>query len=190
MGSLESDFNELMVSIKQGREFYHASFEPVYYYIFNPQQMLEVKRMMPAWLSRLKLVGWDVHVLSMTETVLETIGRTPLRKIWIEADKKSPQDWKKTNQAISNALTKGVIVNRFKDIIEKAAKDPNGILLITDLEAIHPYFRIGSIESQLYGNFHVPTVFFYPGKRTGKTRLKFFGFYPEDGNYRSVHIGG
>jgi len=36
----------------------------------------------------------------------------------------------------------------------------------------------------------VPTVFFYPGIRTGKTRLKFLGFYPDDGNYRSVHVGG
>jgi Domain of unknown function (DUF1788). len=63
-------------------------------------------------------------------------------------------------------------------------------LLVTDLEALHPYMRIGAIESQLYGKFHVPTVFLYPGERTGKTRLKFMGFYPEDGNYRSVHVGG
>ena len=33
-------------------------------------------------------------------------------------------------------------------------------------------------------------VFLYPGFRTGETKLKFLGFYPEDGNYRSVHIGG
>ena len=50
--------------------------------------------------------------------------------------------------------------------------------------------RLGVIESQLQGKFHVPTVFLYPGMRTGKTRLKFLGFYPEDGNYRSVHVGG
>jgi len=50
--------------------------------------------------------------------------------------------------------------------------------------------RIGAIESQLYGKFSVPTIFLYPGERTGKTRLKFMGFYPEDGNYRSVHVGG
>ena len=61
---------------------------------------------------------------------------------------------------------------------------------MTDLEALHPFLRIGAIESQLQGQFHVPTVFLYPGIRTGKTRLKFLGFYPEDGNYRSVHIGG
>ncbi|NLB18209.1 MAG: DUF1788 domain-containing protein, partial [Syntrophomonadaceae bacterium] len=30
----------------------------------------------------------------------------------------------------------------------------------------------------------------YPGQRTGKTQLKFLGFYSEDGNYRSVHVGG
>lgn len=54
----------------------------------------------------------------------------------------------------------------------------------------HPYMRIGSIEGQLQGKFSVPTVFLYPGIRTGKTRLKFLGFYPEDGNYRSVHVGG
>ena len=58
------------------------------------------------------------------------------------------------------------------------------------LEALHPFLRIGAIESQLMGKFHVPTVFFYPGIRTGKTNLKFLGFYPADGNYRSVHVGG
>ena len=66
----------------------------------------------------------------------------------------------------------------------------NGLVLVTDLEALHPYMRIGAIESSLQSNFHVPTIFLYPGKRTGKTRLSFLGFYPEDGNYRSVHVGG
>jgi hypothetical protein len=61
---------------------------------------------------------------------------------------------------------------------------------VTDLEALHPYMRIGVIEGQLSGEFRVPTIFLYPGERTGKTRLKFLGFYPEDGNYRSVHVGG
>ena len=64
------------------------------------------------------------------------------------------------------------------------------LALVTDLEGLHPYLRIGAIESQLTGHFHVPTIFFYPGVRSGKTRLSFLGFYPEDGNYRSEHVGG
>lgn len=35
----------------------------------------------------------------------------------------------------------------------------NALLLVTDLEALHPFLRIGAIESQLQGKFHVPTIF-------------------------------
>ena len=73
-------------------------------------------------------------------------------------------------------------------IHDASTGDP--LLLVTDLEALHPYLRIGTIEGQLSGKFCVPTVFLYPGVRTGKTKLSFLGFYPEDGSYRSVHIGG
>ena len=61
-----------------------------------------------------------------------------------------------------------------------------------DTKAVRRFLTkaIGAVEAQLQGQFHVPTVFLYPGVRTGKTKLKFLGFYPEDGNYRSVHVGG
>ncbi len=190
MGSLTSDFEELLASIKQGRDFYQASFEPVYYLIFHPIKILEVKRMLPAWMSRLRIEGWSVHTLSMTESVLDVFENSPLRKIWLAADRKAPLLWEKTNKSLGNALTGGALLGKFESALENATADENGILLVTDLEAIHPYLRIGSIESQLYGKFRVPTVFLYPGIRAGKTRLKFLGFYPEDGNYRSVHIGG
>ena len=87
-------------------------------------------------------------------------------------------------------ITNGTLKDRLESKLESLKDKKNTILLVTDLEALHPYTRIGAIESQLYGKFHVPTAFFYPGERTGKTRLKFLGFYPEDGNYRSVHVGG
>ena len=106
------------------------------------------------------------------------------------ADSKAPQQWGKTNKALANALTNGSLQNRLEEVLQELEGQPNTILLVTDVEALHPYLRIGSIESQLQGKFHVPTIFFYPGTRTGKTQLKFLGFYPEDGNYRSVHVGG
>ena len=190
MPSLQSDFNELLERINSGREFGHASFEPIYYLIFPPSQILKVKRQMPAWTSRLKNEGWDVHLFSITEAVLDILGSTPLRKIWIKADSQEPTNWEKTNPSLANALTKGALQKRLEDRLAELEGRPRAILLVTDLEALHPYMRIGSIESQLQSKFSVPTVFLYPGERTGKTMLKFLGFYPEDGNYRSVHIGG
>ncbi len=82
------------------------------------------------------------------------------------------------------------LLKRLEQSLRELEGKQHALLLVTDLEALHPFMRIGAIESQLQGEFHVPTIFLYPGVRTGKTRLKFLGFYPEDGNYRSVHVGG
>ena len=60
MASLSSDFDELIRRINAGREFSHASFEPIFYLVFSPKQILEVKKQMNAWTARLKF-SWEVH---------------------------------------------------------------------------------------------------------------------------------
>jgi hypothetical protein len=191
VSSLKADFNELLQRVRQGREFAHASFEPIYYLVFHPSQILEVKRQTPAWVAKLRNEGWDVTVFSIAEHVTDILAKAPLRKVWLAADAKNPQDWAKTNQSLANALTKADgLQSRLEAVLTGLEGSQNAIVLVTDLEALHPYLRIGAIEAQLQGKFHVPTIFLYPGVRTGKTRLKFLGFYPEDGNYRSVHVGG
>jgi hypothetical protein len=190
MSSLTANFNELLARIRHGRELGHASFEPVYYLVFSPRQILEVKRILPAWRSRLQNDGWQVHCFSIAEEIASILGQAPLREIWLSADRKSPLTWEKANQSLANALTNGSLQGRLEALLESLQGQKNALVLVSDLEALHPYLRIGTIEGQLYGKFHVPTVFLYPGERTGKARLKFLGFYPEDGNYRSVHVGG
>ena len=190
MPSLKSNFDELLERIRHGRDLRHASFEPIYYLVFSPRQILEAKRALPAWVANLRNSGWDVHCFSIANEIADILGNAPLRKIWLAADRKAPTSWSKTNQSLANALTNGALQQRLEALLEKLQGQKDAIVLVTDLEALHPYMRIGAIESQLYGKFHVPTVFLYPGERTGKTRLKFLGFYPEDGNYRSVHVGG
>ena len=190
MPSLTAEFDELRERIRHGRDLGHASFEPVYYLVFKPAQILEVKRSLPAWTARLRNDGWNVHRFSVAEQLAKFFESVPQRSIWLAADRRSPQAWDKTNKAFSNALEKGVLKDRLGGMLDDLDGQDNTIVLVTDLEALHPYARIGATEGELTGRFCVPTVFFYPGERTGKTRLKFLGFYPEDGNYRSVHVGG
>lgn len=190
MRSLNDDFNELIERIRHGRELGHASFEPIYYLVFHPNQILAVRREIPAWTARLRNDGWDVHIFSMADAVAGLLEAAPLRPLWLEADRRAPLQWKRTNEAIANFLGQGGLQARLRNELVALEGKKKAILLVTDLEALHPYIRIGAIESRLEGEFRVPTVFFYPGVRTGKTRLKFLGFYHEDGNYRSVHVGG
>ena len=158
--------------------------------MFSPQHILDVKRQTPAWKSKLHNEGFKVTVFSIAEAVADILEHAPLRNIWLNADRKAPLAWEKTNRSLANALARGTLQARLEAVLEDLEGQPNAMVLVTDLEALHPYLRIGMIESQLQGKFHVPTVFLYPGVRTGKTHLKFLGFYPEDGNYRSVHVGG
>lgn len=191
MSSLKNDFDELRERVRHGRELGHASFEPIYYLIFPPEQIIAVKRQTPAWLAKLRNDGWEVTVFSIAQNIESILDNDPRRALWLTADKKSPLEWQKINQSIANALSaNSSLQNRLETALEEATLTKNALVLVTDLETLHPYLRIGAIESQLQSKFRVPTVFLYPGTRTGKTRLKFLGFYPEDGNYRSVHVGG
>ena len=191
MASLKADFDELIHRVKAGREFAHASFEPIFYLVFHPNRVLEVKRQLPAWRSKLENLGFRVETFSIADEIAQIFAAAPLRGVWLEADQRNPLAWEKTNASLSNALVaQSRLQARLQDRLDAVANEPSTIMLVTDLEALHPYFRIGAIEAQLQGRFRIPTVFLYPGTRTGKTRLRFLGFYPEDGNYRSVHVGG
>jgi hypothetical protein len=191
MSSPKADFDELLERVRHGRELGHASFEPIYYLIFPPDQILEVKRQTPAWLAKLHQEGWDVHTFSIAENLWDLLQTDPLWPLCLMEDKASPLDWGRTNKSLADVVTSGGgLLQRLEEVLRPLEGNSSALVLVTDLEALHPFLRIGAIESQLQGKFHVPTVFLYPGVRTGKTRLKFLGFYPEDGNYRSVHVGG
>ncbi|MGI8544545.1 MAG: BREX protein BrxB domain-containing protein [Aridibacter sp.] len=193
MPSLKSNFEELCERIQRGRDkFGSASFEPIYYLIFDPAQILEVKKQIPAWISKLKNdFGWSVETFSISEEIEYLIQRDPRWTAWVSIDKNNPQKWKATNESIANALTvNDSFQKRLDEFLTLLEEKKNSLALITDLEALHPYLRIGSIEAQLQGRFKIPTIFLYPGTRVGKTNLRFLGFYPDDGNYRSEHIGG
>jgi hypothetical protein len=191
MSSLKADFDELRERIRYGRELGHASFEPIYYLVFPPEQIIQVKRQTPAWISKLNQEGWEVHIFSIAENIWALLKENPLWSLCVMEDKAEPLNWSRTNKSLADILTsENGILKQLENALQPLEGNKNAMLLVTDLEALHPFLRIGAIESQLQGKFHVPTVFLYPGIRTGKTRLKFLGFYPEDGNYRSVHVGG
>ena len=191
MPFLDQNFKELQFQLKQGRGLSSAGVDPVYYLVFRPEKMLDVKQRLKSWIVKLKNDGWDVHVLSMIDAIHEILKKDDLRDIWLETEKEDPLNFNDINITLSNALMgKDQLKKSILERLNKLEDKKDALLLITDLEAIHPYLKIGSIEQKLQGKFKVPTVILYPGIRTGKTTLKFLGIYPEDGNYRSTHIGG
>jgi hypothetical protein len=192
MQSLQASFKELEERLGSGgSSFANTGDDPVFYLIFRPEDMLEVKRHLKQWTAKLRIDGWAVHKFSMAEAVHEILRSQALRDVWLQSEAECPLDFTAINATLRDALlADDSLKNALQQKLEKLRGQPHALLLVTDLEALHPYLRVGSIEQKLQGKFTVPTVFLYPGIRTGKATLKFLGIYPEDGNYRSTHIGG
>ena len=107
MSSLKQDFDELVTRIKQGREFQHASFEPIYYLVFSPSQIIEVKKQVKPWSQMLKKQGWNVHIFSIAEHINALLENVPKfrRNIWLKQDAAAPLDWTKTNNSLANTIS-------------------------------------------------------------------------------------
>lgn len=189
--SLDRSFDELRGYLKHGRPLGPSGNDPVFYLVFPPRQMAEVKRKTREWVARLENEGWEVGVLSMAKTVHEILQAHPSRAIWLESEKQGQSmDFSEVNKSLRNALVKdGGLRKKLEDQLQKLSARKQGLLLATDLEVLHPYLRVGALEQELQSHFAVPTVFLYPGRRTGRNSLSFLGIYPSDPNYRSVHIG-
>jgi hypothetical protein len=188
---LRQSFDELRKRIRQGRGLNATSDDPVYYLVFRPEQMLEAKQSLKQWRAKLRLEGWAVHLFSMADAVKDILNADDLRDLWLESESENPLDFDAINKTLADALTaKNALKLKLDEKLQSLKGIGQTILFVTDLEALHPYLRVGSLEQQLQGRFTVPTVILYPGIRSGKTTLRFLGIYPEDGNYRSTHIGG
>jgi hypothetical protein len=200
MHSLKDKFAELCLRIDEGRRLESTGSDPIFYLVFPVSEILEVKRQAErSWIPKLENQGWTVFTFSFAETVNSILKNHRLRKTWLIGEKMvmdkkagalSPSVIDEVNKTLSKALTEGTeLLDMLLAKMEEAATHSDGLLLLTDLEALHPYLRINTIEAKIQDQIRCPVIVLYPGKREGKTSLRFLEFYPADPNYRSEHIG-
>ena len=167
-----------------------TGFDPVYYLVFPAGEILHAKLSLPQFLANLKLDGFHPRVLSMTKVLNDWFRSHKLRAAWQDGLRDADNDKRVFRTTFSEKLDKEkVVVGAIRAELEKLRADPHGLLIITDVEALHPFLHISGIEQQLTGEFHIPTLVLYPGLRGGSHSLRFLGVHKENGNYRSIHIG-
>ena len=199
MRSLKDKFDEVCLRIRDGRRLESTGSAPIYYLVFPTKEILEVKRQTKAWIAKLENHGWNVVPFSFSDALKTILRNHKLRPAWLAGEKMLLGKTNGTiplnavaevNKTLGKALTEGPeLIGMIREKMDEAASHSNGLLILTDLESLHPYLRINSIEARLQGEVKCPLVVLYPGKRDGKTSLRFLEFYPPDPNYRSEHIG-
>ena len=199
MHSLKDKFDEVCLRIRDGRRLDSTGSAPIYYLVFEVREIVEVKRQTKAWIAKLENLGWSVVTFSFADALQAILQNHKFRSGWLNGEKmllgKATGAVPDTSVAqirttLEKALTEGPeLLTLIREAMAAAAARQNGLLLFTDLEAIHPFLRINSLEAKIQEEVRCPVIVLYPGKREGKTSLRFLEFYPADPNYRSEHIG-
>lgn len=190
MRSLTEKFNELRGQLRSGMgSIRPTGFDPVYYLLFPSDQIIEVKQRLPEWEAQLRVDGFQPDHVSMTAVLNEYFRSHDLREPLIEAARLQSDDFLTIAQSLTTHLVNdNVVGNAILRELEKHKHDSTSVLFLTDLEALHPFLRIGAVEQQLVGRFSFPTIVLYPGTAGGAYSRRFLGVHKEDGNYRSPHI--
>ncbi len=190
MRSLTEKFNELRGQLKNGMgSIRPTGFDPIYYLLFPPHQIIEVKQRLAEWEAQLRVDGFHPHCVSMTGVINDYFRAHDLREHLIEAARLQSDDYAVIIGSLVEHLKQDNVVSAaILRAIETHKQDTNSVLFLTDLEALHPFLRIGAVEQQLVGRFLTPTVVLYPGTAGGAYSRRFLGVHKEDGNYRSPHI--
>lgn len=189
MDLLRNKFKEAIGMLKEPATHHYAGDKEVVYLTFDPEEIPQVKKLAPEFIKLAAHQGYKIEVLSIGEVLDNFFTNNPNRDSWFVFDK-ARKKFQLTNlfKDLGDIVKNNDVIG--KAILDKQAQiknDGKTLLMITDLELLHPFSRFGPIEQKIYNDIQVPIIILYPGKKSGSA-LNFLGFYPEDGNYRSKHI--
>ena len=187
--NVDKRFTDLLDYLVQPKGHNHSGDKTICYLTFGSDKIQYVKqKLITGWLDLSKHKEIDPVLLSLHEVLRAFFKQDGYR---IEAGKDAVEDeydMKEVYDSLGENLKNQEILEQA--ILAKQVEvqnEKNGVLIITDVEAIHPFTRFGPIEQKIYSKIEVPIIVLYPGEMSGSA-LKFLGFYPEDGNYRSKHF--
>ena len=187
MYSLDNAFNELIDKIRDPDALNPAKSDPVFYFAYPPELMLDLKKRIPRWMSRIRAAEFEVRRISLAEILWNTVDESGRWEDWLGLEGEADPD--EINNSVRDALRNGdAFIGRCAEIIQSMPR--GSVALVTESELLHPFFRTRLIESYIHDKVEAFTIIFYPGVQSGQFGLRFLGFYPVDPNYRSSIIGG
>src|SRR5262249_42825598 len=107
MSSLSNNFDQLWQRLRYGRGLSHTGDDPVYYLVFHPSEMLEVKRRLRQWAALLKKQDWTMDTFSMAEAIKQILETNEFREVWLasEEDKSfDAESLQQINKQLESAL--------------------------------------------------------------------------------------
>ena len=158
---------------------------PIVYLTYHPEDVIKVRDLSNTFLpSKAKYYGFDVIFVSLGELIDKFITDSPYRDLWL-----SPiVDEMSLYNSIRQELDKSQFLESELLRIQDEQTNDHSLLVIKDVEMLHPLHMMGAIENRIYNKIRIPMMVLYPGDTQGKLARSFLNVYNQDGNYRSINV--
>lgn len=185
MERYEDKINEALLYLSNPSRLSPTGNNPIVYMIYQPEDVLTVRKLIATLIKpKAEYYSFTPHVVSCGTLMDEFINHHDYLQIWTDPTVREDEMYQSIKQAITDEhfLEKALL-----KIQEEITADPHPLLVITDLEMLHPFYMMGVIENNIYNQIRVPMLVLYPGEKQGTAR-SFMGIYNQDGNYRSINF--
>lgn len=185
MGQYDDKIEKALQYLKNPSRITPTGYSPIVYVVYQPEDMLMVRNIVDIFLSaKADYYGFKAHFVSMGELLDKYINSHDYREIWTDSSVSEEEMYNSIKQEIvsDEFLEKSIL-----KIQEELSAESNALIVVKDVEMLHPFYMMGVIENKIYNKITVPMLVFYPGETQGTAR-SFLGLYNQDGNYRSINF--
>ena len=185
MGQYDDKIEKALQYLKNPSRITPTGYSPIVYVVYQPEDMLMVRSIIDTFLcAKADFYGFKAHIISMGELLDKYINNHDYREIWTDPSVNEDEMYNSIKQEI---VSDGYLEKSILQIHDELLADGNALLVIKDVEMLHPFYMMGVIENKIYNKIKVPILVFYPGETQGTAR-SFLGVYNQDGNYRSINF--
>lgn len=163
-----------------------TGYSPIVYLVYQPEDAFKIRALVDNFINpKAEYNGFSAHELSMGEVIDKFINTNDYLDIWTDPDVEETELYNSIKQSIvgDKYIEKALLAKQD----ELLADEENPLLIIRDVEMLHPFYMMGAVENNIYNQIKIPMLVLYPGETQGTAR-SFLGIYNQDGNYRSINF--
>ncbi len=185
MQQYEDKIEKALLYLKSPSKLSPTGYSPIVYMVYDPEDAFVVRSLIDSFIQpKAAYHQFTTHVVSIGAILDKFVNSHEYLSIWASPSVKEAQLYTSIKQEVEKSE---FIEQALLDQQEEFASEQQPLMIIKDLEMLHPFNMIGVIENKIYNRIRVPMLVLYPGETQGTAR-SFMGIYNQDGNYRSINF--
>lgn len=185
MKRYEDKLDQALQYLKEPSRLSPTGYSPIVYLVYQPEDVMTVRNLADTFLpSKAEFYGLKAHFISVGDVIDQYVNHHGYLDFWASPSVNEDSLYNSIRQEV---VSEECAENAILQLQEECLAEENALIVVRDVEMLHPFRMMGVVENNIYNKIKTPTLVLYPGETMGTAR-SFLGIYNQDGNYRSINF--